>query len=201
MVDSVTASLIEAQDKASALFDAVVASGMIQAGKLESEITAEIHTLARSRFGLRRHWHRRTVRSGPNTMLTYCDEPPDRRITEDDIVYLDFGPVFEEREADFGRTYALASDPLKHRPGWTNMTDDVTDTLLEVAMLLDTAQHSTVERQTDPSFLRASALVRHARRDQIERTTIWTPIWRRSAAMLKVPLPKCASLSAACCSV
>jgi hypothetical protein len=50
------------------------------------------------------------------------------------------------------------------------MTDDVTDTLLEVAMLLDTTQHSTVERQTDPSFLRASALVRHARRDQIERT-------------------------------
>jgi Xaa-Pro dipeptidase len=115
MVDSVTTSLIEAQDKASALFDAVVACGMIQAGKLESEITADIHALARSRFGLRRHRHRRIVRSGPNTMLTYHDEPPDRRITEDDIVYLDFGPVFEEWEADFGRTYTLGSDPFKHR--------------------------------------------------------------------------------------
>jgi Xaa-Pro dipeptidase len=55
------------------------------------------------------------VRSGPNTLLTYHDDPADRRITEDDIVYLDFGPVFGEWEADFGRTYALGSDPNKHR--------------------------------------------------------------------------------------
>ena len=48
-------------------------------------------------------------------MLTYYDEPPDRRIGEDDIVYLDFGPVFESWEADFGRTYALGDDPAKHR--------------------------------------------------------------------------------------
>src|SRR5581483_8110067 len=32
-----------------------------------------------------------------------------------DVVYLDFGPLFEEWEADFGRTYVLGSDPVKHR--------------------------------------------------------------------------------------
>jgi Xaa-Pro dipeptidase len=114
-MDSISESLISAQNKAAALFAEIVGRGMIQAGKLESELTEEIHSLARSQFGLRRHWHKRVVRSGPNTMLTYYDDPADRRIIEDDIVYLDFGPVFEEWEADFGRTYALGSDPIKHR--------------------------------------------------------------------------------------
>jgi Xaa-Pro dipeptidase len=36
-------------------------------------------------------------------------------MTDDAIVYLDFGPVFDAWEADFGRTYALGSDPDKHR--------------------------------------------------------------------------------------
>jgi Xaa-Pro aminopeptidase len=115
MTDPIAATLLESQNKAQALFDAVVARGLIQAGKLESELTAEIHALARSEFGLRRHWHRRIVRSGPNTLLTYHDDPADRRMTADDIVYLDFGPVFDDWEADFGRTYALGSDPVKHR--------------------------------------------------------------------------------------
>jgi Xaa-Pro dipeptidase len=114
-MDSVSESLIAAQNKAAALFAEVADSGMIQAGKLESELSAQIHSLAQTRFGLRRHWHKRVARSGPNTLLTYYDEPPDRRITDDDVVYLDFGPLFGEWEADFGRTYALGADPVKHR--------------------------------------------------------------------------------------
>ena len=38
--------------------------------------------------------------------------PGDRR---DDIVFLDFGPIFAEWEADFGRTFVLGDDPLKLR--------------------------------------------------------------------------------------
>ena len=113
--NTIARSLATAQDKAQALFAEVIASGMIQPGKLESELSEGIHALARSKFGLRRHWHRRIARSGPNTLLTYHDEAVDRRIEADDIVYLDFGPVFEEWEADFGRTYALGADPIKHR--------------------------------------------------------------------------------------
>jgi Xaa-Pro dipeptidase len=114
-MDSISRALIAAQIKAAALFEEVVASGMIRAGSLESELTEEIHALAQTRFGVRRHWHKRIARSGPNTLLTYHDEGADRRIADDDIVYLDFGPVFQEWEADFGRTYALGSDPAKHR--------------------------------------------------------------------------------------
>jgi Xaa-Pro aminopeptidase len=114
-MDPVSESLLTAQNKAVALFEEVVASGMIRAGRLESELTQDIHALARARFGLSRHWHQRIVRSGPNTLLTYHDPHADRRMTDDDIVYLDFGPVFDAWEADFGRTYALGSDPVKHR--------------------------------------------------------------------------------------
>ena len=113
-------SLREAQRKAEALFAEVAGSGMIRGGKLESELSTEIHALAKSRFGLRRHWHKRLVRSGENTLLTYYDEALDRRMQDDDIVYLDFGPVFEAWEADFGRTYAIGADPLKHK-----LVDDI----------------------------------------------------------------------------
>jgi Xaa-Pro dipeptidase len=120
MADAIARSLLEAQNKAQSLFAAVLANGLIQAGKLESELSMDIHALAQSQFGVRRHWHKRIARAGPNTMLTYYDESADRRIAEDDIVYLDFGPVFAEWEADFGRTYALGSDPVKHR-----LVDDI----------------------------------------------------------------------------
>jgi Xaa-Pro dipeptidase len=114
-MDAIAQSLLAAQSKAESLFREVVESGMIQAGKLESELTSEIHALAQSKFGVRRHWHKRIARAGANTLLTYGDEAPDRRIAADDIVYLDFGPVFDEWEADFGRTYALGPDPRKRQ--------------------------------------------------------------------------------------
>jgi Xaa-Pro dipeptidase len=119
-MNEIAQSLQEAQRKAEALFAEVAGSGMIRGGKLESELSTEIHALAKARFGLRRHWHKRLVRSGENTLLTYYDEALDRRMQDDDIVYLDFGPVFEAWEADFGRTYAIGADPLKHK-----LVDDI----------------------------------------------------------------------------
>jgi len=114
-MDPIAKSLWAAQEKAAALFSQVVEDGLIQAGKLESELTGEIYQLALNRFGVKRHWHDRIVRSGPNTLMDYYDKVEDRRITEDDIVYLDFGPVFDAWEADFGRSFALGADPAKHR--------------------------------------------------------------------------------------
>jgi Xaa-Pro aminopeptidase len=114
-VQSVEQNLLAAQRKAELLFSEVVASGLIRPGVLESQLSDEIHALAQRRFGVRRHWHKRVARCGPNTVLTYHDEPADRRVLEDDVVYLDFGPLFAEWEADFGRTYVLGRDPRKHR--------------------------------------------------------------------------------------
>lgn len=38
-----------------------------------------------------------------------------RTIESDDTVYVDLGPVFEEWEADIGRTYLMGDDPIKSR--------------------------------------------------------------------------------------
>jgi Xaa-Pro aminopeptidase len=114
-MDAVSRALLEAQNKAAVLFAAIVDEGLIQPGKLESELTEDIHVLARERYDVRRHWHKRIVRAGPNTLVGYNEESADRRIEADDVVFLDLGPVFESWEADFGRTYALGVDPHKHR--------------------------------------------------------------------------------------
>ena len=108
-------ALLSAQHQAEQLFAEVVSSGLIRPGVLESELSNEIHALARRRFGVRRHWHRRVVRCGANTLLTYHARPPDRRLAADDVVYLDFGPLFNAWEADFGRSYVLGDDPRKHQ--------------------------------------------------------------------------------------
>jgi Xaa-Pro dipeptidase len=115
IVATVEDALADAQRKAQDLFLEVVAAGLIRPGVLESELSAQVNDIARTRFGVRRHWHKRVVRSGPNAVLTYHDDPPDRRTTEDDVVYLDFGPLFEQWEADYGRTYAIGDNPLKHK--------------------------------------------------------------------------------------
>src|SRR5262249_20942198 len=57
----------------------------------------------------------RIVRAGPNTLAPYDENPPDLTIAEDDIVFLDLGPVFEEWEADFGRTFVVGEDPAKRK--------------------------------------------------------------------------------------
>jgi Xaa-Pro aminopeptidase len=108
-------ALWDAQQRAEALYELVIKRGLIHPGVAESELSDAVFQLARENFGVRRHWHRRVVRCGANTRLSYFDEGPDLRITPDDIVFLDFGPVFEDWEADLARSYVLGNDPEKHR--------------------------------------------------------------------------------------
>lgn len=107
--------LLAAQERAAALFDAVTEAAILAPGVLDSEASDAIRELAADRFGMPRHWHKRIVRSGPNTLRPYQENPPDRAMTDDDIVFADFGPIFEGWEADFGRTWVLGGDPVKLR--------------------------------------------------------------------------------------
>jgi Xaa-Pro aminopeptidase len=109
------AELEAAEAKGLALFDAVEKAGLVAPGRSETEVTSDIFALAREKFGVLRHWHKRIVRTGPNTVTIFAEDPPDRVIGADDTVYLDFGPVFGEWQADIGRSYAMGSDPQKRR--------------------------------------------------------------------------------------
>jgi Xaa-Pro dipeptidase len=106
-------ALLQAQQKADQLFRAVESERIIRAYVLESQINQGIYRLAERMFGISTYWHKRIVRAGRNTLAPYDENPPDLMIGEDDIVFLDLGPVFEEWEADFGRTFVIGSDPVK----------------------------------------------------------------------------------------
>ena len=109
------AALLKAETRAFELFDAIEAAGLVAPGKSEGELDREIYALAAERFGVTRHWHKRVVRVGANTVCIFADTPPERTIAADDIVYLDLGPVFADWEADVGRSYVLGNDPQKKK--------------------------------------------------------------------------------------
>jgi Xaa-Pro dipeptidase len=113
--DARRAELERAQVNALKLFDAIERDGLVRPGVSERQIEDEIGELAAREFGVEKHWHKRIVRAGPNTITIAGDNPPIRILAEDDIVYVDLGPVFETWEADIGRSYALGADAEKQR--------------------------------------------------------------------------------------
>lgn len=107
------ARLMRAEGQAEALLAAIERAGIIAAGRNERDAEHAIYELAEQMFGVQKHWHKRIVRAGPNTLTIFYDNPPVREIGADDTVYVDLGPVFEEWEADIGRTFVIGSDPAK----------------------------------------------------------------------------------------
>jgi Xaa-Pro dipeptidase len=113
--ESRLAALIAAEEKAAALFEAIEARGLIAPGRSERAVEQDIYALAESAFDVTKHWHKRIVRSGINALCIAADNPPVRDISADDMVFVDLGPVFDEWEADVGRTYVVGGDPAKQR--------------------------------------------------------------------------------------
>ena len=103
-------ALQAAEAKAAQLFEQIESRGLIQVGKTEKELNQEIFDLAFELFGIKKYWHKRIVRAGKNTLLPYKANPPVLTLREEDILFFDFGPVFEEMEADYGRTYVLGQN-------------------------------------------------------------------------------------------
>jgi Xaa-Pro dipeptidase len=105
------AALVTAEKRAETLFDEIERRGLVSAGRTEREVEQDIYAIALQQFGVEKHWHKRIVRAGPNTLTLAADSPAVRNIESDDIVYVDLGPVFEDWEADLGRTYVLGNHP------------------------------------------------------------------------------------------
>lgn len=109
------AALIDAQNRALDMFVEIEQLGLVRPGILESELNKSIYRLSREKYDAGRHWHKRIVRAGKNTVHPYQVDPEDLRLAEDDIVFVDLGPVFGDWEADFGRTYVIGNDSRKQR--------------------------------------------------------------------------------------
>ena len=65
------------------MFDAIERDGLVRAGVSERQVEDEIGELAEREFGVEKHWHRRLVRAGVNTLATASDNPPVRVIAEE----------------------------------------------------------------------------------------------------------------------
>jgi Xaa-Pro dipeptidase len=107
--------LIEAEIMAKQLFDNAISLDIIAPGKTEKEVSNQIYKLAFEMFGIKQYWHKRIVRAGKNTIYPYESNPQNITIKSDDVVFLDFGPVFNNWEADLGRTYIIGEDPYKQK--------------------------------------------------------------------------------------
>ena len=114
-MDLTLKNLVEAEQKAQQLFNEIENKHILVAGNSENKINELIFELAFNMFGIKKYWHKRIVRCGKNTLFPYNENPENLILKKDDILFLDFGPIFEEWEADFGRTYVVGNNPLKKK--------------------------------------------------------------------------------------
>ncbi|HEY4198659.1 MAG TPA: M24 family metallopeptidase [Mucilaginibacter sp.] len=112
-MNNIRQNLLIAEQRTKELFNIIEESGLIIPGKYESQLNNEVVDIALDVFGIKEFWHKKIVRAGANTMQPYGGNPPDIMIQEDDLVILDFGPVFNGYEADVARTYIIGDSPLK----------------------------------------------------------------------------------------
>ncbi|KAB2840032.1 MAG: aminopeptidase P family protein, partial [Melioribacteraceae bacterium] len=96
------AALREAETKADNLVKEIERRGLIRAGVSEKDLNDKVYELALELYGIKKYWHKRIVRAGKNTLCPYKENPPNLIINEDEILFFDFGPVFEDWEADIG---------------------------------------------------------------------------------------------------
>ena len=63
-------------------------------------------------LGMRRGWHHIIVRCGPNTTKDFmARSEPGVVLQENDIFFIDIGPIFQNCEGDAGDTFVFGDDP------------------------------------------------------------------------------------------
>jgi len=82
-------------------------------GLRESEATALCLEILTD-LGMERIWHPPHIRFGTNTTKKYNEKSEgDLALGDDDIFFIDIGPVFRGHEGDVGATFTTGSDPDK----------------------------------------------------------------------------------------
>lgn len=147
----------DAQRFADQLFRDIENDKLIVADKSEEQLSREIAEFAWVKYGVETHWHKKIVRTGTNTLCTYSDNPLNRVIQSNDILFIDFGFVVDGWECDFARTFVLGDDARKLK-----LKNDVEQAWYETQAWVH--QHTT---------LKASDLFQYTR--EKARQYGWTP--------------------------
>lgn len=106
-------SLIEeAMSKSKLVLDEII--DQIKPGKKESDLYAVAKDIYND-HGILRSWHNPYIRFGENTCLTYADiSLIDLTLKDEDIAFVDIGPIFGDIEGDLGRTIQFGENE-KHK--------------------------------------------------------------------------------------
>lgn len=66
------------------------------------------------KYGIEKNWHPPKIRFGPNTLKSFKENSDPYTLMEEDIFYIDIGPVIDGHEADYGETFTLGQN-YEHR--------------------------------------------------------------------------------------
>jgi Xaa-Pro aminopeptidase len=80
----------------------------IQPGMVESD-AHEIYKAICKENGVEKNWHAPKLRFGPNTLKTFKEPSDPHTLQEEDIFYIDIGPIVDEHEADYGETFQIGN--------------------------------------------------------------------------------------------
>jgi methionyl aminopeptidase len=87
----------------------------IKPGMVEEDAAAMARDVLGS-MSMRKGWHRVIVRFGPNTTKDFmAKSEPGVVLGEQDIFFIDIGPVYEDTEGDAGETFVFGDDPEHHK--------------------------------------------------------------------------------------
>jgi Xaa-Pro aminopeptidase len=101
-------AMIKARDLT---FDAVNRiAALVRPGMTEGEAHAGAQSVLEA-MGMERLWHKNVIRFGPGTLETFHGAfQPDYALRDDDIFFIDLGPVWGGHEGDAGDTFVVGSD-------------------------------------------------------------------------------------------
>ena len=86
-------------------------AAQVQVGMLEEDANKMVVATLRE-MGATKAFHKPYIRFGSNTTKTFgADSDPGIRLGDDDIFFIDVGPVWEEYEGDAGDTFVTGSNP------------------------------------------------------------------------------------------
>jgi methionyl aminopeptidase len=86
-------------------------AAMIKPGMTEKQAIREANEYFAS-HGVKKFWHRTHIRFGTSTVLSF-DDPYSEHVVlgEEDIFFIDVGPVWDGVEGDCGDTFVVGSNP------------------------------------------------------------------------------------------
>jgi Xaa-Pro aminopeptidase len=88
---------------------------VVRPGMLEED-AHEAGRQVLKKAGLLRGWHGIKIRFGCNTLLTFREpSEPHTVLQENDIFFVDIGPVWHKCEGDAGETFVVGNDAEMHR--------------------------------------------------------------------------------------